>query len=348
MSSDPATIITMQKPTSDWEEGDVLALPPGENDRFERKGAQLLDLTIPNVKVDAVLNELAKQLSAFANMGGGLIIYGVTDAGAVSNGGIARVIRGNRSTKEWLEDVIPTLTDYEITGFSVYEIKPNSSDSAIGPDKSLYVVDVPDSDRAPHQSKRDNLYYVRLASKSQPAPHRLIEDIRNRARHPKIEICEPRILSASYVPQPGTMDSLQVVLRVGVRNSGKVLAEHTALLFGGNISLSLTQYTFPDHHTRPSALPGTGIVELSEPLYPEMSAPVSTTLTMGAFLPEGSLRSPGILQFGDLQEENVILSITAFADSAPRSKHEFGLRSIDPDSILGSMKQREAMRRPSR
>lgn len=69
--STPATIVTMPKPISDWEEDDALALPPGENDRFERKGTQLLDLTIPNVKVDAVLNELAKQLSAFANMGGG-------------------------------------------------------------------------------------------------------------------------------------------------------------------------------------------------------------------------------------------------------------------------------------
>jgi hypothetical protein len=221
----------MPKPISDWEEDDVLALSPCENDRFERKGTQLLDLTIPNVKVDAVLNELAKQLSAFANMGGGLIIYGVTDAGAVSNGGIARVIRGNRSTKEWLEDVIPTLTDYEITGFNVYEIRPKLSGSAISPDKSLFVVDVPDSDRAPHQSKRDHWYYVRLASKSQPAPHRLIEDIRNRARHPKIEICEPRIVNANYVSQPGSgMDTLQIVLRVGVRNSGRVLAEHTALL----------------------------------------------------------------------------------------------------------------------
>jgi predicted HTH transcriptional regulator len=165
----------MPKPVSDWEEEDVLALPPGENDGFERKGAKLLDLTIPGVKDGLVLNELAKQLSAFANMGGGQIIYGVTDVGTISNGDIARVIRGRKSSKEWLEDVIPTLTEYEITGFNVYEIRPKPSCSSIAPDKSLYVVDVPDSDRAPHQSTRDHLYYVRLAkqvSTCSPSPDR--------------------------------------------------------------------------------------------------------------------------------------------------------------------------------
>ena len=42
----------MAKPVADWTEDDVLALPPGENDGFERKDAHLLDLTIPKVKVD--------------------------------------------------------------------------------------------------------------------------------------------------------------------------------------------------------------------------------------------------------------------------------------------------------
>jgi hypothetical protein len=336
----------MPKPVSDWEEEDVLALPPGENDGFERKGAQLLDLTIPNVKDNAVLNELAKQLSAFANMGGGQIIYGVTNAGTISNGGIARVIRGNQPTKEWLEDVIPTLTDYEITGFNVYEIQPKPSGSALAPDKSLYVIDVPDSDRAPHQSKRDNLYYVRLASRSQPAPHRLIEDIRNRARHPKIEIYEPHILGATYLPQPNAnIDVLQMTLRLGVRNSGRILARHVALLFGGNTPLSLPQHSFPDYHSRPSALPGTGIVELNGPVYPEMSVPVSTTLTVGASLARPPNHQQGVLEFGELQEENVILTITAFADSAPGRTHNFKLSEIDPDSCLGRTKRNEILRR---
>ena len=60
--------------------------------------------------------------------------------------------------------------------------------SFLSVDKSLFVVDVPDSDRAPHQSKRDLKYYVRLGGKSRPASHRLIEDIRARAKHPNFEL----------------------------------------------------------------------------------------------------------------------------------------------------------------
>ena len=95
----------MPKPAKDWTEDDVLALPAGENDSLERKGSKLLDLTIPGVKEDEVLNELAKQLSAFSNAGGGQIIYGVADDCTVENGGIASSVKGRQSTKEWLEDV---------------------------------------------------------------------------------------------------------------------------------------------------------------------------------------------------------------------------------------------------
>jgi len=164
----------MPKAVENWNENDVLALPLGENDSFERKGSRLLDLTLPGVKEGDVLNELAKQLSAFSNAGGGQIIYGVDNNGKVDQGGIAVSVKGNQSTKEWLEDVIPTLTEFEIMGFNVYEIAANAGSSNIAEQKALYIVDVPDSDRAPHQSKRDLKYYVRLPGKSHPAPHRNI------------------------------------------------------------------------------------------------------------------------------------------------------------------------------
>jgi predicted HTH transcriptional regulator len=85
----------MPNPAENWTEDDVLALPAGENDSFERKGSTLLDLTIPRVREDDVLNELAKQLSAFSNAGGGQIIYGVADDGAVENGGMRHLLKGD-------------------------------------------------------------------------------------------------------------------------------------------------------------------------------------------------------------------------------------------------------------
>ena len=136
----------MPKPAAEWHEDYVLSLPIGESDKLERKGARLLDLTISDVREDTVRDELAKQLSAFANTGGGALIYGVGDDGGVDMGGVSRMIRGRTSTKAWLEDLIPVLTDYEVVGVNVYEVSPKEQDSAIEPGKALYVVDIPDSD----------------------------------------------------------------------------------------------------------------------------------------------------------------------------------------------------------
>src|SRR2546428_2738772 len=119
----------MSKPLETWNEDDVLALPLGENDTFERKGSKLLDLTLPGVRESNVLNELAKQLSAFSNIGGGRIFYRVADDGTVDNGGVALSVKG--STKEWVGDIVPTLTEFQIVGFNVYEMRSNPTNSKI-------------------------------------------------------------------------------------------------------------------------------------------------------------------------------------------------------------------------
>jgi hypothetical protein len=52
------------------------------------------------------LNELGKQLSAFAN-GRGRIFYGLADDGTVDSGGVTRLIRGRQTAKDWLETIAP-------------------------------------------------------------------------------------------------------------------------------------------------------------------------------------------------------------------------------------------------
>src|SRR5438477_1710462 len=65
----------------------------------------------------------------FLNIGGGRIFYGVADDGTVDNGGVALSVKG--STREWIGDVVPTLTEFQIVGFNVYEIGPNPTNSKI-------------------------------------------------------------------------------------------------------------------------------------------------------------------------------------------------------------------------
>jgi len=321
----------MPKPVSEWTEDDVLALPSGESDRFERKGVRLLDLTRPEVTQDKVMDGLAPQLSAFANTGGGQIIYGVSDAGGVEDGGIPLIVKGRQSTKDWLEDIIPNLTDPEILGFNVYEIRGKASESSIAADRALYVVDIPDSERAPHQSRRDDKYYVRLGSKSRPASHRLIEDIRNRTRHPKVEIHNPKIFHAVYtLKEESDEDDLELWLEVGVKNSG-VLGIHNALMFDGNLPMT-AGVMGPEVRLRTSAIPSTILLELIGPLHSSMDLKINFGLRVPAALQPVI---PGFhLTIGGRPPIGARLAITSFADSAPANRQEFTFREIDPDRVM--------------
>jgi hypothetical protein len=207
------------KPVQDWDEEYIInRIPPGEHDWVEFKGRRGLDLSVPNIRESDVLKGLAVQLSAFANTGGGTIVYGIKDAPAgkpreVDDGGVDLNFKG--STKEWLEDVIPTRVEYELTDFNVYVITRDFGGQAVEDGRGIFLIEVGDSEVAPHQSRADNRYYARVGGKSKPIGHRLVMDIAGRLSYPKIDVdlCierkgESRKLIASF------------------RNVGKVYAKY--------------------------------------------------------------------------------------------------------------------------
>ena len=310
----------MPKPAAEWDEDYILSLPVGEDDRLERKGARLLDLTIPGVKEDSVRDELAKQLSAFANTGGGNLIYGLTDAGAIDSGGVSRTVKGRATTKAWVEDLIPMLTDYEIVGVNVYEVLGNSQNSQIETGKALYVVDVPDSDRAPHQSTRDLRYYVRLAGKSQPASHRLIEDIRNRARHPNVsfdaKVVEVGINGVQGTPPGQISAGFNVIIRFTLLNRGPIKASQACLQtdIGPHVPMA---GGFDPNIVQIRALPPTRVFwEVQHPLYPEIDTSFRSSFTLGASLVSGS-GNWWLLQSNAEDITKIGVRWKVFADSAP-------------------------------
>lgn len=141
------------KPVYEWDEDFVLGLPLGEFDWFEAKGRRALDLMLPNVREHHVLGTLSKGVSAFANSGGGVLIYGLKNPQAtqgrwfVDDGGVSTCMKGD--TREWLETVIPNSVDFPLANFNVYAILPTSPTSQIGVGQALYLVDIPDSPSAP-------------------------------------------------------------------------------------------------------------------------------------------------------------------------------------------------------
>jgi hypothetical protein len=324
------------RPVADWDEDFVLSLPLGENDKFERKGTKLLDLTA-GADESKVRSELAKQLSAFGNTGGGQIVYGLRDDGSIDQGGISDTIRG--STKEWMEDIIPILTDFEIVGVNVYAISPKSKGkSLLSKGKSLYVVDVPDSSRAPHQSTLDRLYYVRLGGKSKPASHRLIEDIRNRAKHPDVDLkiaLGEITLFGTQLPPSDVVVIAPVTLRL--QNKGALKSNDTCIHFHFDvpfISVLWHDVSLIDNRPDETTLGQAHFWELAGPLYPEMSINVTIRYQFPTSFSHataaGAARFPGpcwaTTTFRDVA--SAALKWTVFADNAPPKKQECTLDQL--------------------
>jgi hypothetical protein len=222
------------RPKHEWDEEFIFNLPIGEFDWFEVKGRRGLDLTLSNVNERDVLHNLSRALSAFANSGGGALIYGLKNptvgatGWAVDDGGVDTTYKND--TREWLGNVIPPLVDHELRGFNVYSITPTGPASQIQAGRALYLIDIPDSPNAPHQAN-DKRYYIRAGGKSVPIGHRLVMDIMGRRQHPQISL-DFRIAKTPHVStvtrQTGEVTTTNHVylLTVTARNTGRVYAQY--------------------------------------------------------------------------------------------------------------------------
>jgi len=221
----------------EWTEDDVLNLATGEHDWFEAKGRKSLDITLPSVDENKVRETLAKAVSAFANSGGGVLVYGITGDGTgwkVDDGGVPLHVK--RNTREWLEDIIPVSVDPHLKGFNVYAIELSGTTSQIGPGQAIYLVSIPDSEQAPHQSVFDKVYYGRLGGKSVPLGHRFVADIFSRRRDPVIE---PHFTIEAYSVNAGGIYLMpgekpkyarKTRLLVELHNTGRVYAQFVKCL----------------------------------------------------------------------------------------------------------------------
>ena len=207
-----------------WSEADVLALPAGEHDYFDRKSAALLEGGEFRIG-------LAKIVSALANSGGGHVVLGVEDDGTFSG---AAPFRGRTRTREWLEQVIPNLVSFTLEDFRVHEVVP-SLPTAIPAERVLLVIDVGDSVLAPHQSEPAKAYYYREGGHSKPAPHFYLETLRNRLTRATLEVSLVDVKrSDAYVcGDDDTGVFLETRLKFLVKNTGNIAAYKWAVVVEG-------------------------------------------------------------------------------------------------------------------
>lgn len=165
-----------------WTESEVSSLPSGEQNYLERKSGALLD-------DKDFEKDIAKTISALANSGGGYLILGQADD--CSFDGVPEM-KGRTPIREWLEQKLPHLVTYPLQDLRVHRVEADNT-TKIPSNRAVIVIEIGDSNLAPHQSGKDSLYYYRVGGHSIPAPHFYLETLRGRARFPG-----PRVVRAWF------------------------------------------------------------------------------------------------------------------------------------------------------
>ena len=165
-----------------WSIRRLQGLDPHEHDFQEFKSSEWLSNGF-DIQSDFLML-LSKQVSAFTNGAGGLLIIGMRDDGTLDQG-VNTQLKGG--TREWLEDVVSSSVTPLLKQFNVFEVavmpsiksestsdfEPNDAQALT---KAIYIIDLPRSEEAPHQAK-DHRYYLRVAGKSRPMSHLHLEDV---------------------------------------------------------------------------------------------------------------------------------------------------------------------------
>lgn len=160
---------------NDYTIGDVNSLIANEVEEdihLDYKASGALD------KADNKRTEITKDVSAFANSDGGIIIYGIKEKDHRPQE--VTPVDGRVYTKEWLENIIQ-LIQPRIDGVIIYPIRVNDLE------ESIYIVKIPRSISAPHMA-RDKRYYKRFNFKSEPMEDYEVKDLYNRVSAPKLKI----------------------------------------------------------------------------------------------------------------------------------------------------------------
>lgn len=207
----------------DWDEADLSRLIADQVDegyQLEYKAAGALSQS------DTNKNDISKDVSAFANSGGGTLVYGVEE----SSGQRPRHPVGFSPidpavySKEWLDQVIGSRIYPRVSEFRIKQVGL----AGIHRGRVVYVVHVPRSTTA-HQAS-DHKYYRRFNFQSVSMNHYEIIDVMNRAAHPKI-VAE--VDGISRQPHSGYDNQDRVIVQLSVRllNVGTKIAEKVGIQF---------------------------------------------------------------------------------------------------------------------
>lgn len=164
----------------EWDQNKLLSLikeKVEENLHLDYKNAQAIH--------DSKKKEIAKDVSAFANSDGGVLIYGIAEYDERDKAHLPKEITPiNRIdySKEWLEQVINSGINPKIHGVIITPVNLDSGENDV-----VYVVNVPKGSTA-HQASVEKRYYKRYNFQSIAMDDWEIKDVINRVQQTKVTI----------------------------------------------------------------------------------------------------------------------------------------------------------------
>ncbi len=167
----------------EWDEADLLKLIEfkiQESLELDYKACGALD-KLNNGKKN-IVKEISKDVSAFANSAGGVIVYGILEKDNLpidlDIGFDPKII-----SREWLEQVINSNIQRRISGVRINQIELSGERKG----RVAYVVSIPQSIHAPHQAA-DKIFYKRFNYLSVAMEEYEIRDISRRNSSPDLEL----------------------------------------------------------------------------------------------------------------------------------------------------------------
>ena len=197
-----------------------------ENTYYEFKDARAID--------DKQKAEISKDVSAFANADGGVIIYGLNEDRNTHKAVGLSFVDTLKYSKEWLENVIHSNIHRKIDNLRIYKV-----DNPHNINESIYIVKIPRSSNAPHMSS-DNKFYKRANFKVIAMEEYEVRDSYYRTQHSVLEIYDWYI---ERVEVDNISAYSRYTLRAFVRNVGKTVENQFKLNINfSGVDISLLEF----------------------------------------------------------------------------------------------------------
>lgn len=173
----------------------------------------------------AGFSELGKIVSGFANAAGGLLVLGVKEKAERFRGDVARIMPGALSalpamiTPDMIEHQLEARIQAPIEGVTIVPLRKTEKSK-----NSVYLIDVPQSARAPH--RLNELYYFQRHGFSTLEMHHFqIADMFGRRYAPALDLEVTRV-DSSVTLSSAVGDTRKVMLDLVLQNRGRAPAKY--------------------------------------------------------------------------------------------------------------------------